>query len=153
MAAAPVTQAQVWAQSGRGGSWLGRRGLWRSLALPGWGRGLFRTGRPRRPPLGVWGWRAQLAPRTPESQPRAGRGQQAAASGHSRVPPVGGLRPRWPDVRLGGCGRGLVPARAQLIAGAGRGREGRMISPGMVSPDHSAAVTDKCPRFMQALHF
>lgn len=94
-----ITQAQVWAQSGRGGGLAGKARAAALACAARVGPGLFCTaGRARCPPLGVWGCPGPAgAPRTPVSQdPGWGRGGPGA--------PAGGWAagPRWPDVRLWG---------------------------------------------------
>lgn len=80
-----ITQAQVWAQSGRGGGPAGKaRAAALARAAP---RGARACSAPRaapaRPPLRVWGRPGPAgAPRTPESQARGwgGGGREAAAA-------------------------------------------------------------------------
>ena len=109
-----ITQAQVWAQSGRGGGLAGKARAAALACAARVGPGLvLHRGPPRRPPLGVWGWPGPAgAPRTPESPAQgrgagAGSGQEAAAAS-SPQPGAGrwvGCGPRWPDVRLGRVAR------------------------------------------------
>lgn len=103
-----ITQARVWAQSGRGGGPAGKaRAAALARAAP---RGAQACSAPRaapaRPPLGVWGWRGPAgAPRTPEPQARGGGGAGGRRRRLARSwRPAGGWAAglRWPDVPLGG---------------------------------------------------